>query len=239
MPKPVKPPIKGGFLNKPIGGIKGKWWLLGGTGTAGIAYYMYEKNQNASDTTTDPNIDPSTGVPYADEQSPYDQSSGYGDSYGTSGFGGGPSDSGGSTSFDDSGPSSDDGTTDTSSDGGTTTSGTPSETNQQWSHEAIASLEAHGYTPAQAKAAVAAYLAGIPLTKKEEGVVEAAVRFVGSPPEKHPSVRLLPGPSKVTTTRKTRTNPPGKHNTTVKTVKTTKVKIPLWKRKHKKPHHHK
>lgn len=211
---PTDSPKKGkqSFFNKKIGGVKGKWWLVGGAGTAGVAWWYYRKSSSGSSASQAPSgVDPNTGAPYADEEAAYEQyQSGAADSYGSSGFGTGSAGGwatggGGNTQIptDPSGPVSDPTQPDPTQPDPTDpsqpapglpprTSSSAVETNKDWQHLAILALEHKGYTAGQAKAAVAAYLAGLPLTEREEGVVQSAVRLVGPPPQGAPVVQHEP-----------------------------------------------
>lgn len=258
----MAPSAKPNLLNKKIGGVKGKWWAVGGVGAAGAAYFVYSRNAastadtTTTDTTTDPSIDPQTGLPYAsEEQDAYDQglTDSYGGDYGgggggTSGGGSSPVSTGGTGGTDpvtdptdpgDTGTgdgSGDDGTGDGTGDGSTP----ETETNQQWAHQAILALEAEGYSKHAARLAIHSYIAGVPLTTKEAHAVDRAVGKTGAPPEGHPGVHI------------DNSKPPNRRSAGIGAKKTQQgpirhqnhptKKVAAPPKKHKKPsppHHHK
>jgi hypothetical protein len=207
-------PKGGGFLNKKYAGISGKWWLIGGLAGGGAAYYVWRK-ETAATTSTDANdntaldestdsdaqgIDPTTGVPYADEEN-YD--TGYDEAYGGA-FGGNGNADEEPIYIQEPEPAST----------GTTTKAN----NRHWLNESIKALEGAGYTKAFATAALSAYLVGAPLTKRQLSAVEAAIKLEGTPPEHVPPVHEIPTPkpAKKTTRKPRKANPPTVHKPTPK-----------------------
>lgn len=185
----------GSVLNTPYGGIKGKWWLVGGGLTSVVAYIWYKRSQSntgtsttgaSASTTPDPNaVDPNTGMTYAQEEqysTDYQGldygygSSGYSDPYGTAGggYGGSPPEI-------------------IYTGGNTTTSPAPKQNDLSWATKTIDDLVKAGYTRAAASAAIGAYLAGIPLTANQEKIVEAGTALNGMPPRAAPKVTVKKG----------------------------------------------
>jgi hypothetical protein len=150
---------------------KGKTWLLiGGFGVAGIVVWYVVKNRSASSTsatgTTDPSIDPATGIPYAQEM---------GGAY-AGGMGTTPSLYGyvdPNTGQFISGVGS----------GNTVLA--PS-TNASWAQQVEAYLQNLGYDPTAVAAAIGKYLTGQALTADQSGIVAAAQGFFGNPPQGAP-----------------------------------------------------
>jgi len=151
---------------------KNKKILLGlagaGIGLVGILWYRNKESSSSSSSadTADSGIDPTTGIPYADED--------YGE-YGTPG---------------------EEGTYDPLTGEylpGPGTSETYTATNQTWSQEAEAYLENLGYDPTTTATALGNYLNGIPLSQSEYDIVSAALGFFGNPPSGAPSPILEGG----------------------------------------------
>lgn len=167
-----KPPMKKSTRN---------WILLGGVGAAGLIiwYVMRSKsaaNQQAAATaSTDPSIDPSTGLPWAAEMGG-----------GVGGYGGGtPSLYG---YYD---PSTGQYITGTGA-GGIVTQPT---TNASWAQQAEQYLMTLGYDPVHTAAALGKYLTGQPLTPDQMSIVQAALAFFGQPPQGAPAPKPIPSPN--------------------------------------------
>lgn len=204
---PKQPPAGKG-LNAKTGGVKHKYWLIGG-GVIALGYIYYQRQAAASSTTTaaDPGL--------ADSQpSGYDPTAGYDTGYGTG--------TGGAYGVTPSAAQTD-AMMQTEADTATALSAlasafsAPVETNQDWMHEAIKSLEAHGYTYWQARHAVADYLAGAPLTTKQAHTIETAVGRIGPPPMSAPPIVITNphnGNAGATKTRGNRTTPSGESSKT-------------------------
>lgn len=217
------PPASGGVLNKKIVGIKGKWWLLGGAGMAGVAYFLYVRGSTdtaTTDTTAadptastapDPNIDPSTGLPYDEEAA---INAGYSGAYG--GAYGSPYGDYGSSGNLDAGYDNElldqiaQDVSSMTSDGNDPGGTGGIDNNKSWAHHAENLLEQEGMSKPAARAAIAAYLSGLPLSTKQLHQVETAVGRLGNPPQgaprphhepHHKNVRKQP-PKKVTRHRK-------------------------------------
>jgi hypothetical protein len=141
-------------LNKKTIGI-----AVAGIG-AGVVIYIIIKRRNAASAatpqtgTTDPGIDPNTGIPYADELG---GTAGYGGGYG--GFGGYPQQSVNTT--------------------GTVNTVT---TNAQWAQAVEAYMEALGYNVKDVGLAIGKYLSNQPLTAEQKQLIEQAIGFEGQPP---------------------------------------------------------
>lgn len=156
----AKPPMKKSTKN---------WMIIGGVGAAGIViWYMMRAKSGASAAGADPNIDPNTGIPYAQESS-----SGYG-GYGIGG-GGVPQQFG---YYD---PQTGQYIT------GTGSVTTPP-TNASWAQQVEAYLQTVGYDPTTVAAALGKYLTGQVLSSDQQGIVAAAVGFYGNPPQGAPPV---------------------------------------------------
>jgi hypothetical protein len=147
------------------------WLILGAVGAAGLViWYTMRARSQASTTMADPSIDPTTGIPYAQEQA------GYG-GYGVSGYGGSvPSQFG---YYD---PTT-----------GSYITGTGSQvvsppTNASWAQQVEAYLQQVGYDPTTVSAAIGKYLTGQTLTSDQQGIVAAAVGFFGNPPQGAPKM---------------------------------------------------
>lgn len=136
-------------------------FAIGGLGGLGLVYWYKRKNAAAATadttgTTTDPSIDPATGIPYAEEYS-----GGYGSS-----LGGIYDPATGQTYTGAGGPPI----------------VTQVTSNAQWAQAAEAYLISLGYDPVTTSAALGAYLAGIGLTQDQLAIVQAAIGFEGQPP---------------------------------------------------------
>jgi hypothetical protein len=146
------------------------WVILGAVGAAGIAiwYIMRARSQSGSSQ----GVDPTTGIPYAQETS-----AGYG-GYGVAGGGNVPSQFG---YFD---PTT-----------GQYITGTGSQvvgpgTNASWAQQVEAYLQTVGYDPMAVAAAIGKYLTGQQLTSDQGGIVSAAVGFYGNPPGGAPPINI-------------------------------------------------
>lgn len=135
--------------------------ILGAVATAGIViwYVMRARSQSSSSTsTTDPSIDPSTGLPYAQE-------------YGGYGAGG----MGVPQQFGYYDPTTGQYITGTAS-------VTAPPTNASWAQQVESYLQTVGYDPTTVAAAIGKYLTGQTLSSDQQGIVAAAVGFYGNPP---------------------------------------------------------
>lgn len=139
------------------------WAVYGGAGVVvvgGVLWYRKRSGGSSSAAgaaATDPNaIDPSTGVPYADEVA----------GVAPGGF------SGSGLAFG----------TPTSDFTGTTPTGTTFTTNAQWVQAATAGLTALGYNGSDVGAALGLYLLGMPLSADQVTIVQTAVAEFGPPP---------------------------------------------------------
>lgn len=155
-----KPPMKKSTRN---------WMLIGGVGAAGIVvWYIMRARSQASTTSQDPSIDPTTGIPYAQESS-----SGYG-GYGVGG-------AGVPQQFGYYDPQTGQYIT------GTGSVTTPP-TNASWAQQVEAYLQTVGYDPTTVAAALGKYLTGQTLTSDQQGIVAAGVGFYGNPPMGAPPI---------------------------------------------------
>lgn len=156
-PPGAKPPMKKSTRN---------WLLIGGLGAAAIVIYMVMRaRSNAATTgTTDPNIDPATGVPYSQEYGGY-----------------------GATGVTPSLYGYVDPTTGAfiSGAGAGNTVLQPS-TNASWAQQVEAYLQSLGYDPTAVGSAIGKYLTGQTLTSDQQGIVAAALGFFGQPPQGAP-----------------------------------------------------
>jgi hypothetical protein len=172
------PPTRPG-MKKPMKKSTKTWLIVGLVGAAGITiYFVMRARQNSASATsaTDPNIDPSTGIPYSQE---------YG-GYGASGLGGTPSLYG---YYDPNTGQFITGVGSTGS-GGVVTA--PS-SNAEWAQQVEAYLSNLGYNPMTVAAAIGRYLAGLPLTANARAIVEAALGFYGNPPQGAPPIKSQGG----------------------------------------------
>lgn len=166
-----------------------KWWAAG-VGGAGVVYYVYKREQAKSATAAtdtgyvDPNIDPNTGIPYADEAG-YSAASGAGaGAQGTYG-----------TYYDP--------TTGTYIPIGGTTGGTniitQPGTREAWTQQVQAYLVQQGFDPLLVITAIGKYLTGQPLNSQEQGVVDAARAALGEVPGGAPPIKTVPPPGQLKT----------------------------------------
>jgi hypothetical protein len=159
--------------------VKWQYWV-GGIGGAGIVYYLYKRRKTATATSatdtgaTDPNIDPSTGIPYSQE-------SGYSPVSGTS-----PS----LYSYYD--PAT--GALINAGIGSQATGPTTPGTALAWVQQATAYLVAQGWDALLVSTALGKYIAGRPLTPQEQDVVDAARAAEGQVPGGAPPVQQTPPP---------------------------------------------
>lgn len=142
------------------------WMIIGAVGAAGIViWYMMRAKSGASTTaSTDPNIDPATGLPFSQE-------------YGGYGAGGG----GVPQQFGYYDPQTGSYIT------GTGSVTTPP-TNASWAQQVEAYLQTVGYDPTTVAAALGKYLTGQTLSSDQQGIVAAAVGFYGNPPMGAPPI---------------------------------------------------
>jgi hypothetical protein len=137
------------------------WLLIGALGVGGVIVWYVVKSKGSSSSTaatTDPSIDPSTGIPYAEE-------------YAQGAMGTTPS------LYGYTDPSTGQYITGV----GATTVTQPS-TNASWAQEVESYLENLGYDPTTTAAAIGKYLTGQPLTADQNSIVAAALGFFGNPP---------------------------------------------------------
>jgi hypothetical protein len=138
------------------------WLLIGGLAVGGVVVWYVVKSRSGSSSTnaaaTDPSVDPSTGIPYAEE-------------YAQGAMGTTPS------LYGYTDPSTGQYITGV----GATTVTQPS-TNASWAQEVESYLENLGYDPTTTAAAIGKYLTGQPLTSDQNSVVAAALGFFGNPP---------------------------------------------------------
>jgi hypothetical protein len=150
------------------------WMIIGAVGAAGVViwYVMRARQQSSSTTsTTDPSIDPNTGLPYSQEYGGYGVAGG-----GVPNYGG----------YYDPGTGS--------FIGGTGAVVTQPPTNASWAQQVEAYLQTIGYDPTAVAAALGKYLTGQPLSQDQEAIVAAAAGFYGQPPQgAPPPVLTQPG----------------------------------------------
>ena len=168
MPDDIKAPSGGGpkkKMNK-----KTTMLLVAGGGVALIALIYVYRKQSASNAstaaTTDPSIDPATGVPYSQE-------GGYSSPYGTT-----PS------LYGYTDPST--GAFITGTGAGSTV--TQPSTNASWAQEVEAYMQNLGYDPTAVAAALGKYLVGGTLTADQQAIVQGALGFFGNPPQGAPPI---------------------------------------------------
>lgn len=137
------------------------YWKRRGTATTGST------GTDTGTTATDPSIDPTTGLPYAEEY-------GYG------------APTGGATGYGIYDPAT----------GGTITSYgqtvTTVSTNAQWAQASQLYLTSVGYDGTAVGAALGKALTGQPMTDSELAIYNAAVAFEGYPPNPHTIVHVPP-----------------------------------------------
>jgi LysM repeat protein len=151
------------------------WLLIGGLGVGGVVIWYVIKNRSSSSSTNaataaGSGIDPTTGIPYADE-------------YDTSGLGTTPSLAGyvdPTTGAYISGA------------GATPTQVLAPSTNASWAQQVESYLEGLGYDPTTVAAAIGKYLTGQGLTSDQSGIVAAAQGFFGNPPQGAPAPVTIP-----------------------------------------------
>lgn len=149
-----------------------KWWLIGGGFAALFVAYQYKKSKanaavTSTDTsTTDPNaIDPSTGVPYAEE----------GFSGASGGAIGSPYGAGGGLQFNAS--------TGKWEPLGTGSTATVAADNQTWAQGVRNYLTSLNYDGGAVDSAISAYLAGgQSLSQSQESIIQTALAYQGPPP---------------------------------------------------------
>lgn len=218
MPDAPPPGIKN-TMNAKTGGIKHKWWLVGGLAIGGVAYWYYGHNtvDNATATDTAP-IDPND--PYAGYDSNYGSS--LGGSYGSASGADSPYyDPAIAQAYVESTEAEKQSAAALGDIATAVKSQTP-ETALHWQHRAIEALVAHGYHRAAARAAILAYLAGAPMTAKQVHTVEAALGYVGHPPVNVPSIHQIATPKPA---RKDPRTPPHKKAAPVKTTTTKRQEL--------------
>lgn len=167
-------------------------------GIVGIAYYRHRNAASSSSTSatdTSGAIDPSTGVPYADEYSggidpstgiPYADEGGYG-ATGIDPLTGLP--------YVDEGGTGITGTGTSTGSGGYTT-------NADWATAAENALQAQGVSPSTAATAISKILAGLPVTSAQQDIFLEAVGLLGSPPNGYPQpIKLTDTPGHPGTTK--------------------------------------
>lgn len=206
-------------LDTKIAGVPA--WGIGALLAGGVIVFVYVRNKknqaedsatSATDTGTDTSgtdVDPATGLPYADESS-YD------------------------TGIDSlSGLSTDESAYPV----GLTAQGTPAPTtNVQWERLVADELLAKGDDPTLISNALTKYLSGGSLTAAENGIVSLALQMFGAPPEgllpitpvtpvTPPPVTTTPPPKTTTPPPKT-TTPPAKTPQYITTARYTKTNPP-------------
>lgn len=155
-----------------IGQVDKKYVIAGVVVAVGVGVIVYMRSRNAAnaaattaqssgsaDTTTDPSIDPNTGIPYAEESGgAYSGYGGYGDSGGYGSYGGYPG----------------------------TYNPNPNQitTNSDWVQAAIGIVP--GDTNA-VTAALSAVLGGLTVTHAQKNLFLEAVGLLGQPPQGYPT----------------------------------------------------
>ena len=158
--------VKKGYVYAGVGGIA----VIGG-----IAYWRHQANATANtatpaDATASDPIDPTTGIPYSQEN---------GGSYPSYPYG--TSDYGGGTGYPYSPPSS------------SVTTGIT--TNTDWATEAENALLAEGITIEASSQAINKVLAGLPVTVDQQSIFMQAVGLLQDPPNGYPRpIKLLDTP---------------------------------------------
>lgn len=157
--------------HSPIKGRNTKTWLLiGGIGIAVVGFYLWsmKKSSSGSSQSTDPNIDPNTGVLYSMEYST--GGGGSSNPYGAASTLAGYYDPATSSYITGSG----------------SYVNTPS-TNAAWAQQVEAFLvNQAGYSATDVAAAIGKALTGQPLNTDEMSIVAAAKGFYGEPPQGMP-----------------------------------------------------
>jgi hypothetical protein len=153
-----------------IAGVDVKWWAIGGVGAAGLVYWAYKRSQASAATTTDPTIDPNTGLPYG-----YDT---------------------GSSPVTGVTPSAysyiDPATGQTIGLGSGVTGVIGPSTNAAWAQQAAAYLNQQGFDQIAVAVALGKYLSNQNLTDDQMSIVQAAIAFVGYPPTSVPPPHVAP-----------------------------------------------
>ena len=154
-------------------------WILVGGGAVGLLgiLYFYKKNSSSSSTASQDalaqqGIDPSTGIPYAEE------------------YGSGLAGASGLTPslYGYTGP-----------EGSTVYPGvsgqivTAPSTNAGWAQEVEAYLQNLGYDPTTVAAALGKYLTGGRVTQDQQSIIQAALGFFGNPPTAVPPINVSGG----------------------------------------------
>ena len=179
-----------------------KWAVFGIAGTgivAGVLYYRHEEAVNAASNTASSSpadnpdaIDPVTGLPYS-EDNEIDPETGMtylaeAQEYGSvAAAEAAYSEAAEDSEAGDSGLAYDEPASNVST---AATSGIT--TNSEWASQAVADLEALGYSSADATSAIAAYLAGMTLTSDQASLVQTAVAELGPPPAGSFSITTAP-----------------------------------------------
>jgi hypothetical protein len=171
----VPPPRPGGGMNgakPPMKKSTRNWLVVGGLGAAAVVIYMVMRARSSA-ASTDPSIDPATGVPYSQE---------------TSGLGGASGVTPSLYGYVDP-------TTGAfiSGAGAGNTVLQPS-TNASWAQQVEAYLQTLGYDPIAVGAAIGKYLTGQTLSADQQGIVASALGFFGQPPQGAPPVSSVPPP---------------------------------------------
>lgn len=179
----------------------GKVAVVGGSTIAVYLAWRYKKNHSAGAAATDPNaIDPVTGLPYSQDnvtdpatgQTYLQEAQAYGSvaaaeqALGASGAGG----IGAGIGYTGGGSYSPGGTTG----GGVSTDVTSTgySSNAQWAAAVQAGLTSIGYSATDVAAALGLYLAGLPLTAAQAGIIQTALAEYGPPPSGSFTVNLAP-----------------------------------------------
>lgn len=212
-----KPPAPG-MNAKGVGGIKKKYLVIGGAGALLVGVMYYRRQTTTSST---PAVDTTSPTDTSTITDPY---AGYGTGYGT-GAGGAYGPVAPDTSVDSAAIAAQAAETAAQSEADTATAlsalagafSAPVLTNHDWQSTAIHTLEAHGYTPAQARHAVANYLAGTPLSAVQAHTIETAVGVIGPPPTSPPPISIINPHNGNAGTQKTRGQKPSKSGQSSKT----------------------
>jgi hypothetical protein len=179
------------MVSTPPRGKKGqfnKWYYWAGGGVALVVVYVeYKKAKTNSAATTaatttaatDTSIDPSTGIPYAQEAGGVDPSTGL--PYSSEDYSGVVGTTPSAYTYTDP-------TTGATIGNGSYVSG-PS-TNAAWAQQVEAYLASIGYDQTTVSAAIGKYLTGGALTSDQYGIVQTAVGYEGSPPTPVPAPQI-------------------------------------------------